>query len=72
MIFLFELEAGENKLSQYRDPLMKATPKVLHEISLRINVKAGKKYLVMPVPRERGITADFTLSFYFDQPVHDV
>ena len=51
---------------------MKATPKVLHEMSLRLEVKAGKKYVVMPVPRERAITADFTLAFYFDQPVHDV
>lgn len=72
MLFLFELNADENKLTQYRDPLMKATPKVLHEISLRVNLTAGKRYLVVPVARDRNITADFSLAFYFDLPCHDV
>lgn len=44
----------------------KATPKVLHEISMRGKLVANKKYVIIPSPRKAGQTGEFTLGFYTD------
>ena len=43
---------------------MKEQPKVLHEISLRMNVKANTKYIIVPSTRVPGEAGKFSLSFY--------
>ena len=56
MLFLFELPDGQDRLQAYGSPapIEKATPKVLHEMSMRVNLKAGKKYAFVPSPRKPG------------------
>mmetsp|Transcript_26808 Transcript_26808/g.35852 ORF Transcript_26808/g.35852 Transcript_26808/m.35852 type:complete len:84 (+) Transcript_26808:1509-1760(+) len=46
----------------------KATPKVLHEISMRLKLCKGKRYVVVPSPRKPGTCGEFTISFYTDLP----
>ena len=75
MLFLFELPPGQDRLLAYGDentPVMeKATPKVLHEISMRVDLKAGKSYVVIPSPRKAGTLGHFHLSFYVNQSQHE-
>ena len=52
--------------------MAKSTPKVLHEISLRLELKAGTKYVIVPSPRTAGTTGKFFLSLYMDCELHDV
>lgn len=68
MLFLFELPAGMDRLAEYGkpEPMMKATPKVLHEISMRVKLQAGKKYVIVPSPRKAGTLGKFNLSIYTD------
>ena len=56
MLFLFELPEGQDSITAYGSPApaSKATPKVLHEISMRVEVKAGKRYVFVPSPRKPG------------------
>ena len=49
----------------------KATPKVLHEISMRVDLKAGKKYAIVPSPRKAGTLGKFHLSFYTSAAQHE-
>ena len=73
MLFVFELPQGQDRVTAYGSPapLDKATPKVLHEISMRIKVKAGKKYVFIPSPRKPGTLGKFHLSFYTGRPQHE-
>lgn len=66
MLFLFELPDSMNKLEEYGKPapIEKATPKVLHEISMRVKLTAGKKYVIVPSPRKAGTLGKFSLSIY--------
>jgi len=71
MLFLFELPNHMSRLEAYGqpEPLIKATPTVLHEISLRIKCKPGQKYIVVPSPRKPGTLGQFNLSFYTSCPM---
>ena len=73
MLFIFELPEGHDRLLAYGspDPIEKGTPKVLHEISLRVNLKAGKRYAIIPSPRKAGTLGEFTLSVYTDRAQHE-
>ena len=66
MLFMFELPRGKDRLEAYGDPqpCEKATPKVLHEISMRKKLKGGVKYCIVPSPRKAGTLGDFTMNFY--------
>lgn len=71
MLCVFELPPGASKLEAYTNPMAKSTPKVLHEISLRLDLKAGKKYVIVPSPRNKGSLGKFFLSLYMDCELHD-
>jgi len=73
MLFLFELPPGHDRLHEYGkpQPLLKATPKVLHEISMRVELEAGKKYAIIPSPRKQGTCGKFHLSFYTSAAQHE-
>ena len=73
MLFLFELPDGKDRLEAYGspEPIEKATPKVLHEISFRFEPKANKKYAIIPSPRKPVAVGDFTLSFYTNRAMHE-
>ena len=73
MLFLFELPDGMDSLPSYTTcPAMeKATPKVLHEISMRVELKAGKKYAIIPSPRKPGTLGHFHLSIYTSACQHE-
>jgi len=73
MLFLFELPEGQDRLLEYGspDPIEKGTPKVLHEISLRVMLKANKRYAIIPSPRKAGTLGRFTLSVYTDRAQHE-
>lgn len=45
---------------------------MLHEISLRVELKKGTKYVIIPSPRNKGSLGDFFLSLYMDCELHDV
>ena len=66
MLFLFELPDTLNRLEEYGkpQPLEKVSPKVFHELSLRIKLQKNKKYVVVPSPRKAGTCGKFSLSFY--------
>lgn len=66
MLFLFELPDGQDRLQAYGspNPIEKATPKVLHEISMRVNLKANKRYAIVPSPRKAGTLGKFNISIY--------
>ena len=68
MLFLFELPEGQDRLQAYGEPqpMEKATPKVLHEISMRVDLQAGKKYCIVPSTRKPTDTGHFHLSVYCD------
>jgi hypothetical protein len=72
MLCIFELPEGKDRVEEYTQPFLKSTPKVLHEISIRFQPKAGKKYVIIPSPRNKGTTGDFFLSLYMDCQLHDV
>ena len=72
MLCVFELAPGEEMLAAYDKPLMKSSPKVLHEMSLRLHLKAGTKYVIVPSPRTKGSVGPFFLSLYMDCQLHDV
>ena len=76
MLFLFELPDSLERLAEYGkpQPMEKATPKVLHEISMRVKLQAGKRYVVVPSPRTPNTSGNFTLAFYTDlsQTEYDV
>ena len=72
MLCVFELPAGASRLEEYTKPFAKSTPKVLHEISLRLKLKAGTKYVIVPSPRTAGTTGSFFLSLYMACELHDV
>jgi len=44
---------------------------VLHEISMRVDLKAGKKYAIIPSPRKAGTLGKFHLSFYTSAAQHE-
>lgn len=71
MLCVFELPAGASRLEEYTKPMAKSTPKVLHEISLRLHLKAGTKYVIVPSPRTAGTLGRFFLSLYMDCELHD-
>ena len=71
MLCIFELDEGAEKVEKYVTPFLKSTPKVLHEISIRFKAEAGKKYVIIPAPRNKGTLGDFYLSLYFDCQLHD-
>lgn len=71
MLFLFELPDGQDRLSQYGTPFEKATPKVLHEISMRVHLKAKKRYVIVPSPRKAGTLGKFNLSVYTSLLQHE-
>ena len=73
MLFLFELPDGHERLTAYGtpQPTVKATPKVLHEISMRVDLLAGKRYAIIPSPRKAGTTGKFHLSFYTSAAQHE-
>ena len=66
MLFVFELPAGKDSLTEYGDPkpLYKEQPKVLHEISIRFKAKPNTKYIIIPSTRVAGETSTFSMSFY--------
>ena len=72
LLAIFELEPGQDRLEKYVKPLQKSTPKVLHEISLRLKLKGGKKYVIVPSPDKQGLLGNFYLSLYMDCQLHDV
>jgi len=45
-------------------------PIVLSEISTRLNILAGKSYIVMPAVKREGEQGEFFLSLYFNCPLH--
>ena len=67
-----ERTPGADMLEAYGPPLAKSTPKVLHEISLRLELKAGKRYVIVPSPRAKGTVGKFFLSLYMNCQLHDV
>lgn len=73
MLFMFELPDGQERLEEYGKPapVEKAVPKVLHEISMRVDLKAGKRYVFIPSPRKPGTLGKFHLSIYIDQSQHE-
>ena len=66
MLCVFELPPGKDRVEEYSAPMAKSTPKVLHEISLRLELKKGKKYVIIPSPRNKGSKGLFFLSLYMD------
>ena len=72
MLCVFELPPGKDKVEKYVPPMAKSTPKVLHEISLRLKLKKDKKYVIVPSPRNKGSLGKFFLSLYMDCELHDV
>lgn len=73
MLFLFELPEGQDRLLEYGSPapIEKATPKVLHEMSMRVDLKAGKKYVLVPSARKAGTLGKFHLSLYVNQSQYE-
>jgi hypothetical protein len=73
MLFLFELPEGHERLLEYGspEPMERGTPKVLHEISIRVQLKANKRYAIIPSPRKTGTLGKFTLSVYTDRAQHE-
>ena len=71
MLCVFELPPDKDRVEAYVNPMAKSTPKVLHEISLRLELKAGKKYVIIPSPRNKGSLGEFFLSIYMDCELHD-
>ena len=53
---------------KYRKKMEK--PIVLSEISSRIDLEAGKSYIVLPAVKKEGETHKFFLSLYFNIPLH--
>lgn len=51
--------------------MVKATPKVLHEMSMRVNLKANKRYAIIPSAFKAKATGEFHLSIYTDRPQHE-
>jgi hypothetical protein len=45
-------------------------PTVLIQISTRVKLTAGKKYVVIPAIKNAGATGEFYISFYFNIPLH--
>jgi hypothetical protein len=41
------------------------------ELSIRVNLKAGIRYIIVPTTKEINATGKFFLSLYFDQELHD-
>ena len=72
MLGVFELEEGKERLEKYTKPLMKTTPKVSHEISLRLQLQGGKKYVIVPSPNKQGQLGKYYLSLYMDCQLYDV
>ena len=66
MLFLFEIPDTKDRLEEYGKPapMEKATPKVLHEISMRVKLQKNKKYVIVPSPRKPGQTGEFNIAFY--------
>ena len=73
MLFLFELPENHDRLVEYGQPqpMEKSTPKVLHEISMRVELKANKRYAIVPSPRKPGTCGKFHLSIYTSACQHE-
>lgn len=64
MLQVFELAEGQDRLVQFVTPLFKTMPETSNQVSLRFNLKQGKRYVVIPA-NKLGQECDFYLSFYF-------
>ena len=73
MLFVFQLAPGQERLEEYDKPkpLIIGKPIVLHEISVRLKLKANERYLVVPSTRKAGDVGKFSLSFYTDLPMNE-
>ena len=47
-------------------------PTVLHELSMRHKMKAGKRYVIVPTPKTQDTDIRFYLSMYFDCAMYEV
>jgi hypothetical protein len=58
LLFVYELPPGKDRIDTYQvDPkyrLKMEKPVVLSEISTRLNILAGKSYIVMPAVKRQG------------------
>ena len=48
MLMIFELPEGQAKLTQFVTPMYKTKPKLSNEVSLRLKLERGKRYVVVP------------------------
>ena len=71
---IFEVPEGENYLSAFnKDTLIFMTPiKREKENSGRVNLTAGKQYVIVPSLEKANRKGDFFLSVYFNQAMRDV
>jgi hypothetical protein len=72
ILFIYELPPGQDKLTSMDVgiKLKMEKPTVLIQISTRVKLIAGKKYVVIPAIKNAGATGEFYMSFYFDIPMY--
>lgn len=70
---IFELADGEEILKSYNKPIcVSGRPKSTSQISIRQELKANKRYVIIPSIRIAGTVGRFHLSLYFDNALHAV
>ena len=74
MLMLVQLPKGQEKMLKYvKDQVIRTEkPTVLHELSMRHNMKAGERYVLIPAPKSKNDRGKFFLSMYFDLPMYEV
>lgn len=68
MLLVIKLDADEDMVEFYDRSKVKymEKPAVLHELSLRMKMKKGEKWVIVPSPKKHSVEGKFEMSLYFD------
>jgi len=68
MLLVMKLDENEEVIDYYDRSKVKymEKPAVLHELSLRMKIKAGEKWVIVLSPKMHNATGEFELSLYFN------
>jgi hypothetical protein len=68
---IFDVEDQEY-LKQYSKPMATAGPAKMAELSIRVKLTAGHRYIIVPTTKDLNKEGKFFLSLYFSCELHDV
>jgi len=77
-VYIVELEPGQERVEAFDAALLKSKMmesmklSITREQTLRKQLKANTKYVIIPTAKIAGTLGEFYLSVYFDTPIHTV